>query len=98
MAKQQRRKHVPQRTCVVCRKKDAKRQLTRLVRTADAGVVVDPTGKLPGRGAYVCERPACWEQLLHTNLLERALKTTLDAAQKEALLAQRPGGKDEDTV
>ncbi len=56
----QRMKHVPQRTCVGCRTVMAKRQLVRVVRTAD-GVLVDPTGKLAGRGAYLHDRRSCWE-------------------------------------
>lgn len=98
MAKRQRRKHVPQRTCVVCRETTDKRQLTRLVRTADEGVIVDPTGKRSGRGAYLCDRPACWDKVLHSNVLDRALRTTLTAADKEKLAANRPADGIEDVV
>jgi predicted RNA-binding protein YlxR (DUF448 family) len=51
-----RRRHIPRRTCVVCRATGDKRALTRLVRTPDDGVHVDPTGKRNGRGAYLCDR------------------------------------------
>ncbi len=54
-------RHVPQRTCVACRQTSAKRQLVRIVRAADGSVSVDPTGKLSGRGAYLCDSPACWK-------------------------------------
>ncbi|MBC8099486.1 MAG: YlxR family protein [Armatimonadetes bacterium] len=70
-------KHIPQRTCVVCRSQDAKRQLTRLVRTADAGVQLDPTGKQAGRGAYLCESPACWARAAATDVVAKALRTSL---------------------
>ncbi|HEU5015806.1 MAG TPA: YlxR family protein [Roseiflexaceae bacterium] len=73
-AKGPRPKHVPQRTCIACRKTDAKRGLIRLVRDADGRVVVDPTGKRSGRGAYLCHEPACWEQALKRNGLARALR------------------------
>ena len=53
-------KHVPQRTCVGCRQTLAKRSLIRIVRTPE-GLRVDPTGKLPGRGAYLHDRRSCWE-------------------------------------
>jgi hypothetical protein len=85
-----RRKHVPQRTCVACREKDSKRQLVRIVRTADAGVVIDLTGKRPGRGAYLCDQPACWDKALHSNLLDQALKTKVTAEEKAALAAHQP--------
>jgi len=67
-------KHIPVRTCVACRRTDAKRGLFRLVRDADGRVAVDPTGKRAGRGAYLCHDPACWEQALKRRGLERALR------------------------
>ena len=84
-----RRKHVPQRTCVTCRQVRNKRDLVRIVRTADAGVVVDPTGKRAGRGAYLCRARACWETALapRSRLLDHALKTTLSDAERAALRA-----------
>ena len=70
----QRQKHVPVRMCVTCRRSDAKRGLFRVVRTAEGRVVVDPTGKKAGRGAYLCHRSACWEQALKRQGLQRALR------------------------
>ena len=61
----------------------AKRQLVRVVRTAD-GVLVDPTGKLAGRGAYLHDRRSCWESGL-SGSLAHALKTELSAADRERL-------------
>lgn len=71
-----RQKHVPQRTCVVCRETDAKRALTRIVRTGEGAIEVDPTGRKNGRGAYLCEKKACWEKALGTSILAKALRTT----------------------
>ena len=79
----QRMKHVPQRTCVGCRTVMAKRQLVRVVRTTD-GVLVDPTGKLAGRGAYLHDRRSCWESGL-AGSLAHALKTELTAVDRERL-------------
>ena len=81
----QRVKHIPQRTCVGCRTVLAKRQLIRIVRTAN-GVVVDPTGKLAGRGAYLHDRRSCWEAGLDGSLAH-ALKVELTAADREHLEA-----------
>lgn len=69
-----------------CRQILGKRSLTRLVQTAE-GVVVDPTGKKPGRGAYLHDKRSCWEQALKGDLLERALKTTLSEEERERLRA-----------
>ena len=78
-------KHVPQRTCVGCRTVLAKRQLVRVVRTAQ-GVAVDPTGKQAGRGAYLHDRRACWQAGLAGSLAQ-ALKTELTALDRQHLEA-----------
>lgn len=79
------RKHVPQRTCVGCREVIAKRTLIRIVRGPDA-VYVDPSGKKPGRGAYLHDRRSCWERALK-GALANALKTELTLSDREHLLA-----------
>ncbi len=74
MTKKQRR--IPIRTCIACRDTSDKRSLTRLVRTPD-GILVDPTGKRNGRGAYLCDQAACWEKATSkTQIVANALKTT----------------------
>ena len=78
-----RRKHVPQRTCVGCRRVLDKRALIRLVRTSE-GVTIDPTGKAAGRGAYLHDRRECWETGLR-GALAHALKTELSANDLNAL-------------
>lgn len=81
-----RRKHVPQRTCVGCRKIRPKREMVRIVCTPDQGVKIDETGKAPGRGAYLCRERQCWEKALSGKRLEYALKTGLSKEEWEALL------------
>jgi predicted RNA-binding protein YlxR (DUF448 family) len=71
----------PQRTCIACRTTGDKRGLTRIVRGPD-GVEVDPSGRKPGRGAYLCERPECWREALKKNRLDAALKTRLNQDEK----------------
>lgn len=87
--KQPRQKHVPQRTCIACRDKRDKRQLTRVVRTADSGLVLDKTGKIAGRGAYLCDKPTCWDNAVKRNLLAVALKTELTEAEVTMILASQ---------
>lgn len=76
-------RHIPQRTCVGCRTVLPKRQMIRLVRTPQ-GVVVDPTGKLAGRGAYLHDRRECWDRALK-GALAHALKVELTVADRERL-------------
>jgi predicted RNA-binding protein YlxR (DUF448 family) len=71
--------------CVSCRERSAKRTLIRLVRTPEGAVEIDPTGKRNGRGAYLCDDPACWERALASGRLADALKTTIDAETIESL-------------
>lgn len=84
-----RRKHVPVRTCVVCREKGEKRQLTRIVRASD-GVQVDLPGKHPGRGAYLCDNAQCWQQALQSKVLDKALKMTLMDEDRKRLMQAMP--------
>jgi hypothetical protein len=72
-------KRQPQRTCVVCRSTTAKCALHRIVRSPSGAVSYDPTGKAPGRGAYLCGQPACLETALKRHSIQRALKVS-DAA------------------
>jgi predicted RNA-binding protein YlxR (DUF448 family) len=84
-------KHVPQRTCVVCRQKTDKRRLTRIVRTPEGGLVVDLTGKQNGRGAYVCDQPACWDKLLRDRgILHQALKANIRDEDLAVIVAHKP--------
>jgi predicted RNA-binding protein YlxR (DUF448 family) len=79
-------KHIPQRTCIACRQVAGKRSLLRVVRTADE-IVVDPSGKVAGRGAYLHPYQECWRAALRGNRLEQALRTPLSAENRQALLA-----------
>lgn len=83
-------KHIPIRTCAVCKVKSDKRHLTRIVRTTDAGVQVDPTGKHKGRGAYLCDDERCWELAVKTNVLNKALRTTLTDEDRSRLAQSAP--------
>lgn len=80
-----RKRHVPQRTCVGCRETLAKRALIRVVRSP-AGVRIDPSGKMPGRGAYLHDRVSCWERGLK-GALASALKTNISTEERDALRA-----------
>jgi predicted RNA-binding protein YlxR (DUF448 family) len=60
-------------------------------------VQLDATGRLPGRGAYLCGRPACWDRALgRGDVLGRALRTSVSVEDREALLAHAPD--EEETV
>lgn len=68
----------PLRTCVGCRTKREKKELLRIVRTPEGEIVLDPTGKKNGRGAYICPKSECLKLALKTKSLQRALGKELD--------------------
>ncbi len=80
---QKRIKHVPQRTCIGCRSVLSKRELIRIVRTPQ-GILVDPTGRADGRGAYLHNMRSCWEQAIKGSI-SQALKVELTASDKAKL-------------
>ena len=80
-------KRYPTRTCVACRTSRQKRDLVRVVRTPDGRIVLDHTGRLAGRGAYLCADGHCWRQALDKGTLQRALETPLPDDLKISLRA-----------
>jgi predicted RNA-binding protein YlxR (DUF448 family) len=79
-----RKRHIPQRTCVGCREVLPKRSMVRIVRSP-LGVIIDPGGKLAGRGAYLHNLRSCWERGMKGALSE-ALKTELTSEERERLM------------
>ncbi len=65
---------------MACRTPRPKRELQRIVRTPGGDVVVDPTGRLAGRGAYVCPDTDCVSIAIKKGALSRALETPLPTA------------------
>ncbi len=65
---------LPERMCVVCRKMQDKKSLIRVVKNKDGEIMYDATGKMPGRGAYICKSRECFEKLAKTKGFERAFK------------------------
>ena len=78
-------RQVPVRTCISCRCSSEKKKLIRVVRTSAGDIVVDKTGKLPGRGAYVCASEECLKNALKTNKINRALKCDIPEQIKNEL-------------
>jgi len=80
-----RTRHLPQRSCVACRQVRAKGELVRIVRTPQGEMRLDQTGKLAGRGAYLCRDQKCLEQALKQGKLGRALAVPVPAEVMEAV-------------
>jgi uncharacterized protein len=74
---------------VACRTPRPKRELVRIVRTPDGRIAIDESGRVAGRGAYLCADVACWRNATTKGALERALATALPAELRLALEAGR---------
>ena len=66
-------KRIPDRQCVSCREMRPKNELIRIVKM-DSEIVLDRSGKLNGRGAYVCNKSDCIKSLVKHRGLDRTFK------------------------
>ena len=78
-------KKIPMRMCVGCREMKPKKELIRVVRSPEGEVSMDPVGKKPGRGAYVCRNEACLKWAIKQRQLERQLEVQLTEEVSAAL-------------
>ena len=70
-------KKIPQRQCMGCRERKAKRDMIRVVRKTDGTVSLDFSGKLNGRGAYVCLDSECLKKAQKSRSLDRSLEVEI---------------------
>ncbi|BCU82058.1 MULTISPECIES: RNase P modulator RnpM [Polycladomyces] len=73
-----RTRKVPMRKCVACQEMMPKKELIRVVRTPEQEILIDPTGKKSGRGAYLCGKEECFRLAKKKKALDRALKVQVD--------------------
>lgn len=71
-------KKMPQRTCMGCNEKKDKKDLIRIVKNKEKGIVVDKSGKIEGRGAYICNEIECLEKIVKSKRLEKKLECKID--------------------
>jgi predicted RNA-binding protein YlxR (DUF448 family) len=79
----------PTRSCVACRTSRPKRDLVRIGRTPDGQMKIDDSGRLAGRGAYLCRDAACWTLAAERGAIGRALEAPVPT-ELRAVLAQGP--------
>ncbi|HET7474030.1 MAG TPA: YlxR family protein [Candidatus Limnocylindrales bacterium] len=80
-------RRAPTRSCVACRTTREKRELVRVVRTPDGRITIDETGRLAGRGAYLCRDAGCWTRAVERGAIGRALEAPVPPELREVLLA-----------
>ncbi len=70
-------KKIPQRQCMGCRERKSKREMLRIVRGTDGSVSLDFSGRVNGRGAYLCPDPECLRKARKSRALERCLEAQI---------------------
>ena len=70
---------IPLRTCIACKQMKPKKEMLRIVKTADGEIFPDPTGKASGRGAYICTEEKCRALLGAKKLLNKAFSAPVGA-------------------
>ena len=64
--------------CMGCSEKKDKRELIRIVLSKDGKITIDKSGKLQGRGAYICDNKDCLEKIIKTKRLEKSLNIKIE--------------------
>ncbi len=80
-------KKIPMRMCIACKELKPKRELMRIVKSGD-DIKLDRTGKLNGRGAYICADKECMAKLKKQKLLNRAFSCNVPETVYDALEAE----------
>ena len=70
-------KKIPQRQCMGCRERKNKKDMIRVVRETSGNVTLDFSGKLNGRGAYICPNSECLKKAQKAKSLERSLEVPI---------------------
>ena len=70
-------KSIPLRTCMGCNEKKPKKELVRIVKNKEGEISLDKTGKLDGRGAYICDNAECLEKVVKSKRLEKVLESQI---------------------
>ena len=78
-------KKIPQRTCMGCNEKKDKNQFIRIVKNKENEVHIDRTGKMEGRGAYICDDIKCLEKVIKSKRLEKVLDINISDEIYESL-------------
>ena len=78
-------KKIPQRTCMGYNEKKDKNQLIRIVKNKENEINIDRTGKMEGRGAYICDDIKCLEKVIKSKRLERVLDINISDEIYESL-------------
>lgn len=78
-------KKVPLRQCIGCGEMKSKKEMIRILKTAEGEICLDVTGKKNGRGAYICTQRECLQKARRNKGLERSFKMSVPGEVYETL-------------
>ena len=78
-------KKIPLRECIGCGEMKSKKEMIRVLKTAEDEIVLDATGRKNGRGAYLCPSMDCFKKAVKNKGLERSFKTAIPKEVYETL-------------
>lgn len=70
-------KKIPMRRCTGCNEQKPKKELVRVVKTPDGEILLDLTGKMSGRGAYICNNAECLKKARKSKRIDRTFEMTI---------------------
>jgi len=78
-------KKIPQRQCIGCGEMKGKKEMIRVIKTAEGEILLDATGRKNGRGAYLCPSEECLKKAIKNKGLERSFKMAIPKEVYESL-------------
>lgn len=78
-------KKIPFRQCIGCGEMKSKKEMIRILKTEEEGIILDSTGKKNGRGAYICPSPECLKKAVKSRGLDRSFKMSIPKEAYETL-------------
>ncbi len=86
-------RRLPQRTCTGCNSKKDKKDLIRIVKNQNGEIKVDLTGKMEGRGVYICKKEECLNKAIKNKRIAKTFETEIDESVYEAVRKFINGGE-----
>ena len=88
-------KKIPMRQCVGCGEMKSKKEMMRILKTTEGDIVLDVTGKMNGRGAYLCKSEECLKKARKNRGVERSFKMSISAEVYDNLEKEFVNGEEE---
>lgn len=85
-------KKIPQRTCIGCNVKKNKNELMRIVKNKNGEIKIDKTGKLDGRGTYICKSEECLSKAIKNKRMAKTFETEIENSIYENIKKEIIGG------